>query len=328
MKLFNSFLYLNSINIATNIYCMENNSGLNKIKSKFFVNNLLQEHLLQSRKLKIVNYNKEFQKRLDINIKDYINYQNAFNIIAKYDNIEDVEEVKKNVNDGNINLLNKKNSFVIYNEGFRKVVNVISLCNNDDLYKMFRIFQKTNILTVKSKYPITSLVDMFGYFNNLQEVDLSKLNVEKVKSMSWLFIGCNKLKKVNLSNVNAKNLIDTTWMFANCFDLIDVNFDNFITKKLKTTNCMFQDCHSIKKLNLLSFNTSKVVDMGGMFYNCVNLEDLDLSKFDFIRVEDFTDMFLNCKKLKNINVKKIIIRKDAYTFNMFRNSGLEDKNLI
>lgn len=121
-----------------------------------------------------------------------------------------------------------------------------------------------------------AMADWFYGFDNLESVDLGKLDTSQVTDMSSMFQNCSKLKSLDLSSFNT------------------VNVKNF--------NRMFEYCYELKSVNLSSFQTSKATHMAYMFEGCHELESLDLSSFNMRNVLDATSMFPGYGKLATVKV--------------------------
>lgn len=121
-----------------------------------------------------------------------------------------------------------------------------------------------------------SMKNWFSNFDNMESVDLGKLDTSQVVDMSFMFQGCSKLKSLDLRT--------------------------FDTARVKNFNRMFEWCRELKSVDLGSFQTTAATDMAYMFEGCNELESLDLSGFDMRKVLAATSMFPDWGKLATVKV--------------------------
>ena len=126
--------------------------------------------------------------------------------------------------------------------------------------------------------------------------DLSKWNVEKVKSMTRMFEGCTNFNS-DLSDWNVKNVEYMSNMFYGC-----TNFKSDLFK--------WHD------------KVHKVFDMSYMFKRCTNFNS-DLSRWDVRHVHSMFDMFEECLNF-NRNLSRWEIAENTETENMFNNCPIQD----
>ena len=126
----------------------------------------------------------------------------------------------------------------------------------------------------------TSLYALFEECENLENVDLSKLDTSKVKELSLMFFGCSSLKSVKWGKFKTSKVLDMSLMFYNCKSLKKLDLSKFNTSKVTDMHSMFYGCSSLKSVDVSKFDTSKVTDMSYMFSECNSLTTLDLSSFD------------------------------------------------
>lgn len=149
---------------------------------------------------------------------------------------------------------------------------------------------------------LTSLNNLFSYFQNLESIDFQNLNTSKVTGMHAMFRYCKKLRTLNLKNFDTSSVVDMSEMFRWCVVLESVNVSDFNTSNVINMSRMFDGCVALKTLNISSFNTSKVTDMSEMFQNCEVLEGLDVSHFRTSNVVNMSGMFKGCDALQELNV--------------------------
>ncbi|WP_242370364.1 DUF285 domain-containing protein [Adlercreutzia muris] len=141
----------------------------------------------------------------------------------------------------------------------------------------------------------------FYDLENLEQVNMAKLDTSKVKSARRMFHDCRSLKSVDLSKFETTSLEDASQMFAGCSSLVSLDLSKFDTSKVTDMSQMFLGCSSLKSLSFpKSFRTGAVVNISGMFTECASLKTLDLSGFDTSRATDMNNMFSKCSSLETI----------------------------
>ncbi len=141
----------------------------------------------------------------------------------------------------------------------------------------------------------------FYDLENLEQVNMAKLDTSKVKSARRMFHDCRSLKSIDLSKFETTSLEDASQMFAGCSSLVSLDLSRFDTSKVTDMSQMFLGCSSLKSLSFpKSFRTGAVVNISGMFTECASLKTLDLSGFDTSRATDMNNMFSKCSSLETI----------------------------
>ena len=201
--------------------CKDNhisNANLKNIKSNYILSKI-NANLLKKNSLNITKYNKKIQKRLNICLKDYIEYSELFSSIeiiiipskGKYDKFIKVNEDKKlffkiYFNDNNEEI--KRNS-LYFNENVKKIKIIIDYQINsfEGLFE-FNGYDCIEYINFKKFYRtnITNMVGMFNGCSKLKELHLSNFNTSNVTNMESMFQGCSSLKEINLSNFNTNNV--------------------------------------------------------------------------------------------------------------------------
>ena len=103
---------------------------------------------------------------------------------------------------------------------------------------------------------------IFFECSTLTSLDISKFNINLVKTMAYMFSGCKLLrtlklhKLVRIRNLNMGLNLNYDYTPVSIFDtnLLVINVSH-----------MFSDCSSLKSLDLSNFKSSKVVCMDYMF---------------------------------------------------------------
>ena len=210
------------------------NKDLVSIKSKYILKQIFQL-LLHKKFLKIINYNKNLQNRLDLSIKDYKEYEQVI--------------IEVDIDKAEFNLDGIENYF-LYNKIFDK--------------SYFHIYFDGNKEEIKRPY-----ITLY------EKVKKVKIIIDyEIKSFENLFYGCEKITKINFIKFSRKDITNMKNMFKECLFLEKLNLSNFNTDNVIDMSYMFYKCSSLKELNLSNFNTNNVVNMSYMFNGCIRLKEL------------------------------------------------------
>ncbi len=326
-------------------------ANFNNIKSKYILKKIFDK-LPKRRLFEVIHYNKKFQNKLDLTIKDFQEFSKI------YSSIEIAIKPTENIYDKFINIPNKKEEsyFHIYFNDSRKEIKrnylknrekieIIKIIINHQVISFSQLFQdckciesirfpkffRNNINNMSYMFndcsslkyldisniitdKVTNMKSMFDGCSSLTNIDLSNFNTNNVTNMSAMFFRCSSLTKINLSKFNTDNVIDMSWMFFGCSKLEEINVTHFNTEKVKDMSCMFAKCSSLKGLNLSKFNTSNLINIGGMFSDS-RLGDLNLPNFDFTKMECSGHQFSECSF--NLDFSKINMEDKDYLHNLF-----------
>ena len=181
---------------------------------------------------------------------------------------------------------------------------------------LFRECEQLRYLDLSCFYTdlVRSMHCMFYGCQNLKEIKgINRFFTPWVFDMRGMFEKCPELEYLDLSNFNTNRVMDMSFMFKNCHKLkVIKGINKFNTFSVRDMKAMFSGCNVLKSLDLSSFNTSNVIDMNSMFEECFELEYLNLSNFNTSNVNDMAFMFYKCyvlkeiKGLKNFNTIKVI----------------------
>lgn len=168
--------------------------------------------------------------------------------------------------------------------------------------------------------------EMFGQCSNLETLDLSHFNTEKVGNMSNMFNGCTKLRDLNISSFNTENVTNMYGMFYGCSSLDSLDLSHFNTRYVRNDqmNYMFNGCSSLSSLDVSNFTTDKPgMQLDGLFQGCSSLQTLDLSSFDISGAGSVNYLFDGCSALQTIYVSDLFkIKYGVKSSNMFRDCHL------
>ena len=289
---------------------------LDGVKSNYILTKLTQ-NLSRKTLLNMIRYNKQLQRKLNIELKDYEAYLQTeieLNFVQSYSNLEPINF---------INYVGDKNYYhIFYNDSEqegKKEENIRKIRIIIDRYiksfkKLFYRCEAKEINIIKcNRKDIINMNSMFKECRFLKKLNISNLETEKVTNMGEMFSECSELKELDVSKFNTSNVKDMHLMFGNCKSLEQLDLQNFNTSKVNDMSYMFSHCTSLKKINLENFNTKNVINMEGMFFHCYSLIDVDISKFNFENFPIVYSMFAFCLKyLKHKISNQVILKEEAF----------------
>ncbi len=206
--------------------------SLKYIKSKYILKQIT-DYLTKNKLLKIINYNKLIQNKLDIGIIDYKKY---------YEQIE-IELIP--INEDNINyFINIKDEYKSYYHIY---------FNNDKNEKKQNYFNKNDNITkinIILDNEIVSFEKLFYECKCIEKIRFIKYNRNDINNMSYMFNGCSSLKELNLNSFNTDNVKNMSYMFRECTSLNNFGVKNFNFDKVKMSTNKFLKC--LRELNLKS----------------------------------------------------------------------------
>ena len=183
-------------------------------------------------------------------------------------------------------------------------------------------FTDTNINEIDLSYvnlgEQTSFSRMFYDAKDLTKLNFTGLNTTKITDMSYMFFGCSNLVNLNLNSFDTSKVTNMSSMFSS-INTNDLDLSNFDTSNVTDMSYMFW-CIDINTLDLSSFDTSNVTDMSYMFYGAEN-NTLDLSSFDTSKVTNMDSMFYGCSNLTNLDLSNFKTSNVTRMNSMFRETS-------
>ena len=172
---------------------------LNLIKSKNKFINLKSNYILkklfgimQTRiSLKIIKYNINIQKRMNININNYKDFSEKFSSIEL--------EI--------IPIQSKYGPFIKIKEEDKKYFHIYFNDNKEEIKRNY-LNKNDNVekLKIIIDYQVKSFEGLFEDCEYIESIYFKKFYRNNVTDMSWMFYGCSSLKELNLSNFNINNV--------------------------------------------------------------------------------------------------------------------------
>ena len=163
---------------------------------------------------------------------------------------------------------------------------------------------------------------LFSGMSSLESIEVKRLNLDKVRNISGMFMNNSKLKKVDLSGMVFSNVKDASWLFYNCTSLEEINLDCLKTDNLETAEAMFRDCPILKSVGISSWNTLNLKNTGHMFSGCKALKNISLSGW-ILNNTEVSGMFADCSSLEKVSLYNVSMESSYkyWTNPMFNNDN-------
>ena len=169
---------------------------------------------------------------------------------------------------------------------------------------------------------------MFNNKKNIQAIDFTNFDTNKITTMSKMFSNCKNLTQLDLLSFDTANVTSMSNMFYSCSGLTSLDLSAFDTAKVTNMYSMFSGCGKLTNLDVSAFDTAKVTNMDSMFEGCSGLTSLDVSKFDTANVTSMYCMFMGCTRLTSLDVSAFNTAKVTLMASMFRRcSNIASLNL-
>ena len=254
--------FINNNNEKENIMQIESKKVcLADIKSTYILKKVFDK-VRNYTKFEIIRYNKNLQKKLNIDISQY----------KKFSTIE-IEVIPAENKFGNfINFNNKeqKNFYHIYFNDSVKEINRNYISENDKIDKIKIIIN----------FQVDSFYKLFSYCDCIESITFKNFYRKNINNMSFMFYKCTSLKEINFMNYITLNVENMSCMFFECFLLNQLNLSNFDTEKVTDMSYMFHQCTSLRIINAPNLNTENVTNMREMFFGCSNLREININSFN------------------------------------------------
>ena len=218
------------------------------IKGTFFLKKMF-DNMLKSKYLSIIKYNKNIQKRMDLNINDYKEYSQKYTPI-ELEIIPSKEIIRKfiNVKKGVMNYLevvkdtikeDEKYFHIYFNDNKEEIQRQYLI--NDEPYKVKKI-------KIIIDYQVLSFEKLFQECTCIESICFKKFYRNNINNMNNMFSLCQNLKEIKFSSFNTDNVTDMSYMFLSCSSLKELDLSNFNTINVTGMMRMFSGCSSLKKI--------------------------------------------------------------------------------
>ena len=197
-------------------------------------------------------------------------------------------------------------------KGYRNKVKKAKVIITKKCNSLYGLLENCTKLTqvefvVRNSSNVDSMQDMFKGCKSLKTVDISKLDTSNVVNVSGMF-GASNIKTVNMSGLNLSKVKELSYVFRDCTNLESVDMSNLNAPNVEKVAYMFEGCKKLKKVNMSGANFSKVTDITTIFdVEGIALETVNMSKMDLSSAKSLSYMFDKCLKLKTVNMKQLQI---------------------
>ena len=288
------------------------------ISSKYILRLVITGYLRKKFCFKLVQHNKNIQRIIDINLKDYKEYYKRRFFRTEME-ITTISKLEPDVKYFFIKMFENKEYYHIYFDND----------NNTQIKRNYITYKdKVKKITIKIDMEFKSLRGLFSNCTAIKEFKFTKFNRDDFTDITELFYGCENLEKIDLQKFKAPNLTKMNWVFSRCKYLRELNILNFDTSKVTEMINIFSGCYILNKLEF-NFNTESVTNMKGMFYKCKSLTEIDVSKFNTEGVTNFQEMFFGCINLNYLNIRSFkLLKKDQKISGMFQQCKEDLKKVL
>ena len=202
-----------------------------------------------------------------------------------------------------------------------------------------RIFHQQIRLEAIDKLEISSLTiqnlkSVDGLFQNCpaKYIDFGNATFsdERYIDMSYMFYQCENLEEIDLSKINQSQAIDMSSMFDRCQQLKNLKI-TLDTSNVKYMQTMFRNC-SCQDIDIIDMDTSSCIQMYGMFESaCLDGPRFRFDGWDVSKVETMQYMFKGFKG-GNIDIRTLDTSNVKYFDRMFSgddgNEGMQSNFCI
>ena len=152
-----------------------------------------------------------------------------------------------------------------------------------------------NCIDTSEIIDMASLFESGNYNKTLDNIDISKWDVSKVKHMSGMFAGYENFN-CDLSKWDVSNVTNMYSLFRRCNKFTGKGLENWNVSNVTTMSGMFNKCNNFN-CDLSKWNVSNVENMSYMFNKCYKFEGKGLENWDVSNLKRWENMFNECTKL-------------------------------
>ena len=263
-------------------YKMNSKNALDNIKSDFFIRKIF-DLIPKNISFRIVNYNKKLQKKLKINIKDFIEINDIYGATT----IEIIPMKNKYGKFINIEEKDKTYYHIYFNDNKKEIKNKYSINEEDKVEK----------IKIRINYKVDSFNYLFKECNCIESIDFKKYCCKKGK-IEYIFFGCSSVKELNLSNFSNIKITNTKSIISGCSSLQKINLSNFHNIEIINFKETFSECTSLKEFVASNFHNIEIINMFSTFSGCSSLQKIKLSNIHNNKIVNIYYTFSGCKSLK------------------------------
>lgn len=183
------------------------------------------------------------------------------------------------------NIINNRISEIKTNKHIKELIihnTVFTSCNIDGWFSEFKYLKKLDVSGCS--FPLASSAKEFLENNTeLEEIDLTDVDMSNVESIQSFFKNCYSLYKIDVSFLSkCKGLTDISNLFENCRSLYGIlGINDIDVSHCKLICNAFANCTSLTDLDLGNWEPDRCYAFDYLFFNCSNLQRLDIHNFKF-----------------------------------------------
>ena len=160
------------------------NPIIENIKSRYILSKIY-DNMTKRKKLEIVEYNKKIQNRINLSVKDYKEYSEAFTPI-------EIEIIPTK---------DKYGRFIKINENDKVYYHIYFNDNKEEIKNKYKINKKDKVRKIKIiiDYQVKSFKELFDDCKCIESINFKKFYRNNITDMSYMFRGCSSLKELDRS---------------------------------------------------------------------------------------------------------------------------------
>lgn len=170
-----------------------------------------------------------------------------------------------------------------------------------DYPRLFYRKSLVNIAITADLFFFSDATEMFAECQQLETVDLSKLDTSHVTSLKKMFYNCKALQSIDLSKLDTSQVRDIYFMFYGCSSLTEIDLSALDLSNVRNDATIFRECSKLERVNLSGLNLSKVSEF--LFYGCSALTDINFDGTDLSGLKRVADMFSGCSSLRTVDFR-------------------------
>lgn len=161
---------------------------------------------------------------------------------------------------------------------------------------------------------------LFGNMNALESVYIKRLNLDKIKDISYMFANDKNLTSIDISGLDVSGVTSTAFLFYGDSALTSINLQNWNTSNFTSIKSMFANCTNLKSVSLSLWDTRNVKNFSGAFNNCSSLSSINLANWT-IYDADVSGMFFDCNSLSNVILSNVTLQNTIASNTMFNKNN-------
>lgn len=176
---------------------------------------------------------------------------------------------------------------------------------------------------------VQTVSEMFLGCGELTSIDVSNLNLTRVKKYDGMFGSCNGLTAINLPQLNTTDVVSFESMFFGCTSLVNINMSAFTNTKPSSLYGMFRNCEKMTEIDLTMMDWSNVEDIDYCFNGCAALVNIIWpSNFTADNINSLRNTFCNCSSLTSIDLNHWNVQKVIFVDSLFQGcTSLSEVNI-